>query len=132
MLGIARAQALVAAALSDADRQGLVVSVAVVDASGYLLAFGRADGARAYTAEVAQGKAYSVVFMGRSTADLRDLAGTRPAFFAAVSSLGLRGLIPSPGGVAVADGAIGVSGAPDPDQDVEVALAAIEATTGPG
>ena len=51
---------------------------------------------------------------------------TRPQFFDAVKSLGRRTVIPSPGGVPLpGGGAIGISGAADPNQDVEVAEAAI-------
>ena len=56
------------------------------------------------------------------------MASTRPQFFDAVKSLGRRTLIPSPGGVPLpGGGAIGVSGAADPNQDVDVAEAAIKA-----
>jgi uncharacterized protein GlcG (DUF336 family) len=123
-----QALGLVGSALAHAAGRGLAVSVAVVDSGGFLKAFGRADGAQAYTADVALGKAYSVIYMGRSSAEVRELAEKRPQFFTAVHNLGLRTLIPSPGGVAIAGGAIGVSGAPNPDQDVEVASAAIAET----
>lgn len=120
-----RAVGLVNVALSIAEGRGVPVSVAVVDAAGFLLAFGRADGARAYTAEVAQGKAYSVVFMGRPSEGVRDLAESRPQFFDAIKNLGMRTMIPSPGGIPVLEGAIGVSGAPDPAIDVAIAQEAI-------
>jgi uncharacterized protein GlcG (DUF336 family) len=121
------AQALIAAALAHAAEKGHTISVAVVDSGGFLKAFARADQAGAYTADVALGKAYGVVFMDRSSADLRDLAEARPQFFDAVKNLGLRTLIPSPGGVPLPGGAIGVSGAADPNEDVEIAMAAIAA-----
>jgi uncharacterized protein GlcG (DUF336 family) len=121
------AQRLLAAALADADSKGLRVSVAIVDGAGHLMAFGRADGARPYTADVAIGKAYSVTFMGRASAAVRDLAEDRPTFFGAIKDLGMRTLIPSPGGIEVPGGAIGVSGAASPDQDVAIAEAAIAA-----
>jgi glc operon protein GlcG len=120
------AQRLVASGLAEASRRGLAVSVAVVDNAGFLVAFGRSDEARPFTVDVAMGKAYSVVFMGRSSAEVRDLAESRPHFFEAVKGLGLRIVIPSPGGIAAPGGAIGVSGAPDPDQDVQIAIGALE------
>ena len=126
----ANARALVAAALDHAETMGLAVSVAVLDSAGFLAAFGRGDEAKPYTVDVAIGKAYAVVFMGRSSAEIRDLAEKRPSFFGAVSELGRHTIIPSPGGVQVIGGAIGVSGAPNPDQDVEIASAAIEAVKG--
>jgi uncharacterized protein GlcG (DUF336 family) len=121
----ADAQRLVASALTRAAEMGLAVSVAVIDTAGFLVAFGRSDGAGPYTTEVAQSKAYGVVFMGRTSAQLSDLAQARPQFFDAVKTLGMRTLIPSPGGVPVPGGAIGVSGAPKPELDVEIADAAI-------
>lgn len=125
----AYAQALLAGAMAFADEKRLAVSVAIVDSAGFLKAFVRADGAGAYTVDVAIGKAYGVIYMGRSSAEIRDMAETRPQFFGAIKDLGLRTLIPSPGGVAVEGGAIGVSGAASPDLDVEIATAAIAATT---
>lgn len=116
---------LVSVALAEGSSAGLRLSVAVVDAGGFLMAFGRADGAHPYTAEVAQGKAYAVVFMGRTSEQLRTFATDRPQMFDAVKSLGMRTVIPSPGGLPVLDGAIGVSGASDPAQDVQIAEAAI-------
>jgi uncharacterized protein GlcG (DUF336 family) len=124
-----QAQALIAAALDEALSKNVAVSVAVVDSGGFLKAFGRADGAGAYTADVAIGKAYAVIFMGRSSAALRDLADARPHFFTAIRDLGMRTLIPSPGGLSAFDGALGVSGG-DPEQDVEIAVAAFEKVEG--
>ena len=123
---MASARALVSSALAKAEALGINVSVAVLDGGGHLVAFQRMDGAPPFTADVAQSKAYGVIFMRRTSAELRDMAAARPQFFDAVKSLGRRTLIPSPGGVPLpGGGAIGVSGAADPNQDVEVAEAAI-------
>jgi uncharacterized protein GlcG (DUF336 family) len=120
------ARALVDGALKQAEALGLKLSIAVLDAGGHLLAFARMDGAPPFTADVAQGKAYGVVFMNRTSAELREMASSRPQFFDAIKALGRRTVIPSPGGIPLpGGGAIGVSGAPDPNQDVEVAEAAI-------
>jgi uncharacterized protein GlcG (DUF336 family) len=124
-LNSTRAQALVTSAMADAERRGESVSVAVVDSGGFLTAFARSNGASPYTADVAIGKAYGVIFFGRSSAEIQDMATARPNFFAAVRDLGLRALIPSPGGIAIEGGAIGVSGAASGDEDVEIATAAI-------
>lgn len=122
------ARASIDAALGKARELGINVSIAVLDAGGHLVAFQRMDGAPPFTAEVAQGKAYGVVFMQRTSAELRDMASARPQFFDAIKSLGRRTLIPSPGGLPLPDGgAIGVSGAADPNQDVEIGEAAIAA-----
>ena len=119
------AYAAVGHALAKAAEMGFAVSVAVLDHTGTLLAFGRSDGASPYTADVAQGKAYAVMFMGRTSAEVRELADERPQFFDSIKSLGLRTLVPSPGGVPLGDGAIGVSGASRPNADLEIAEAGI-------
>src|SRR5439155_10243000 len=123
---MATARALVDSALAKARELGINVSIAVLDSGGNLVAFQRMDGAAPFTVDVAQGKAYGVIFMRRTSAEPREMANTRPQFFDAVKSLGRRTLIPSPGGIPLPKGgAIGISGAADPNQDVEVAEAAI-------
>jgi glc operon protein GlcG len=124
---MASARALVDGALARAQALGINVSIAVLDSSGHLVAFQRMDGAPPFTVDVAQGKAYGVIFMRRTSAELREMANTRPQFFDAVKSLGRRTVIPSPGGIPLpGGGAIGISGAADPNQDVDVAEAAIK------
>ena len=126
---MATARALIDGALAKGRELQLRLSIAVLDSGGHLVAFQRMDGAPPFTADVAQSKAYGVIFMRRTSAELRDMANTRPQFFDAVKSLGRRTLIPSPGGIPLPNGgAIGVSGAADPNQDVEVAEAAIAAS----
>jgi uncharacterized protein GlcG (DUF336 family) len=127
---MATARALIDGGLAKAEALGLNVSIAVLDTGGHLLAFVRMDAAPPFTADVAQGKAYGVVFMNRTSAELRDMAAARPQFFDAVKALGRRTVIPSPGGIPLpGGGAIGVSGAADPNQDVEIADAAIARAT---
>src|SRR3984893_10276417 len=123
---MASARVLVNSALARAESLGINVSVAVLDGGGHLVAFQRMDGAPPFTADVAQSKAFGVIFMRRTSAELRDMANARPQFFDAIKSLGRRTVLPSPGAVPLpGGGAIGVSGAADPNQDVEVAEAAI-------
>jgi len=125
---MATARALVDGALAKATALGLNVSIAVLDSAGHLVAFQRMDGVAPFTVDVAQSKAYGVIFMRRTSAELRDMANTRPQFFDAVKSLGRRTVIPSPGGIPLPNGgAIGISGAADPNQDVEIAESAIAA-----
>ncbi len=124
----ARALELVTRVRERADHLGLKLSIAVVDGGGYLLAFTRMDGAPPFTVEVSQGKAYGVIFLARPSAAIKEMADTRPQFFDAVKSLGMRTAIPSPGGLPLpGGGAIGVSGAADPLQDVDVAEYGIRA-----
>jgi uncharacterized protein GlcG (DUF336 family) len=112
------------------------VTVAVTDASGYLVAMRRGDD-RWFHAEIAIARAYSAAALRRdgvltgTLLDSRSHWRTMPDFMAGRISLG-------PGGVLLRDdgntqyhhglgekicGAIGVSGAPDPDVDEEIARA---------
>ena len=77
----ATARALVDGALAKATALGLNVSIAVLDSAGHLVAFQRMDGAPPFTADVAQSKAYGVIFMRRTS------ARTVSAWVAAESSI---------------------------------------------
>ncbi|WP_084958045.1 GlcG/HbpS family heme-binding protein [Thermoactinospora rubra] len=62
------------AALKQAAREGTLISVAVVDGGGHLVAFQRMDGAELAGGVLAPGKAYTSVAKRRSTAELAELA----------------------------------------------------------
>lgn len=122
------AAALVARAVEKAVQMKVPVSVAVVDAGGYLLAYGRMDGAALSTVEPAQAKAFTAAFWRKPSGDLRELAEKRPAVFEIVKTMGMRTAFPSPGGLPIRGaGGIGVSGTPRPEDDAEIALAALGA-----
>ncbi|MER5643138.1 heme-binding protein [Streptosporangium sp. NPDC002524] len=61
------------AAVRQAGREGALISVAVVDAGGHLVAFQRMDGARITGPVLAPGKAYTAVAHRMPTADLAPL-----------------------------------------------------------
>jgi uncharacterized protein GlcG (DUF336 family) len=61
------------AAVKQAGREGALISVAVVDAGGHLVAFQRMDGAEIAGPVLAPGKAYTAVAHRMSTADLASL-----------------------------------------------------------
>lgn len=116
------AQAAIAAALVEARKQQLNVSIAVVDASGYLVAFHRMDAAPFVSVELASGKARTAALFRRPSKAAEELATTRTPFIAIE---GLKGSIE--GGVPVVVngevvGAVGVSGATSA-QDASVAAA---------
>src|SRR5688500_11853407 len=67
------AQRAIAAALAEARRQQLNVSVAVVDGSGYLVAFQRMDAAPFVSVEIATGKAGTAALFRRSSKAAEDL-----------------------------------------------------------
>ncbi|MGJ6962027.1 GlcG/HbpS family heme-binding protein [Streptosporangium sp. G11] len=118
------------AAVKQAAREGALVSVAVVDAGGHLVAFQRMDGARITGPVLAPGKAYTAVAHGMPTADLAPLVlpggelyglpGDRYVCFGGGVPLGGSGDERGAGGVV---GAVGVSGG-TVSQDVACAEAA--------
>lgn len=102
--------------------KGRPISVAIVDARGDLVAFGRMKGAPFRTCTIAVNKAYSAVYMNRSTQEFGKMladSGMQAGWFGDGRVTGL------PGGVLIKDGddiagAIGVSGLAAPE-DVEIA-----------
>lgn len=72
-IDLALAQAMVSAALAAAADQGALVSAAVVDAGGHLLAFARMDGAEIAGPVLAPDKAYTAVAHRIGTHELTPL-----------------------------------------------------------
>lgn len=112
---LADASRVVDAAIAEAERSGLKVSVAVVDGGGHLVAFARMDGAEIAGTILAIDKAYTAVANSMSTADLGRLAAPGGELFGIHANGGGRYVIFGGGlpllarGVIV--GGIGVSGA---------------------
>jgi uncharacterized protein GlcG (DUF336 family) len=107
------------------------LTVAVLDAGGHLLALQREDGASLLRPQVATGKAWGAIALGKGSRLLALDAQQRPAFFAALNGLGERPVVPAPGGVLIRDqdgkvlGAVGISGDTS-DIDEQCAISAIE------
>ena len=132
-LGLARASAIIDAALAESSKRRLApLAVAVLDAGGHLIAFKREDGAGFVRFDIAKGKAWGALGMGFGTRELADRAAKSPAFVAALAVTSQGRVIPSPGGVLIADsdgevvGAIGISG-DSGDNDEACAMAGIAA-----
>jgi glc operon protein GlcG len=132
-LTLAGASAALNAAMADARSRGASPSIAVVDESGVLLAFARADGSFAAGAQVSIGKARTAALFKKPTRVFEDSinkgrvalldATTQPDFTP------LQGGVPVVvGGVVV--GAVGVSGAASAEQDEQVAMAGAAAIAG--
>lgn len=123
----AGAQAMLAAALAEAARIGVPQCVAVVDAGGHLLAFGRSDGARIGSVSIAQTKAISAATRKRATGDEAggDVLGSVRLALAADRLTGIAGGLPIVFDGQVAGG-IGVSSG-TPDEDTIVAKAGLAA-----
>jgi len=108
------------------------LSVAVLDSGGHLIALQREDGASLLRPQIAIGKAWGAIALGKGSRLLAQDAQQRPAFFAALNGLGQGNVVPAPGGVLIRDqdgrvlGAIGVSGDVS-DVDEQVAVRAVEA-----
>lgn len=112
-----------ARALHEAENRALAgkasSAIAIVDASGMLLAFARMDGVRAGSIELAIGKARSAALMRRPTSELEDNVAKGRTALATEGLTALRGGVPIMiHGACV--GAIGVAGL-SKDQDAAIA-----------
>ena len=127
---LATAQRMIAAAHAEAEDRSILVSAAVVDAGGHLIAFGRMDGAEIAGPVLAVDKAYTAVANRIATSELAVLAAPGGELFGLHANGGGRFVIFG-GGVPIAMdgaivGAVGVSGASAAD-DEACALAALTA-----
>jgi len=132
-LTLDQANAIVAAALARGAALGLnPLSVAVLDAGGHLVAFQRQDNSSIMRFEIAIGKAWGALAMGRSSRGLAQVAAERPAFVNSLLAASGGRVVPVPGGVLVADaagatiGAVGITGDTS-DNDEDCALTSIKA-----
>src|SRR6202047_3767078 len=121
------AQKMVNAALEKARELGVAENVAILDDGGNLKAFGRMDGAPILSIEMAQNKAFTALF-GVSTQDFFNFIQGDPSLLAGIPTLARvaawgGGFPIKVNGEVV--GAIGVSGAPMVQNDVDCARAAL-------
>ena len=128
------ARTLITAAHEQARRDGLRVTVAVVDVGGLLVALGRMDGAPPLSPQIAEAKAVGAALWHRDGDSLAEVLQSRPAFFAQVDRLVRVPLIGGLGSLLVRRegrvlGAVGVSGAL-PEQDKACAQAGLDALPG--
>ena len=121
------AQKMVDAAVAKARELGVSENVAILDDGGNLKAFIRMDGASMPTIEIAQKKAYTALF-GVSTQDFFNFIQGDPSLLAGIPTLARvaawgGGFPIKVNGEVV--GAIGVSGAPKVQNDIDCARAAL-------
>src|ERR1700704_4379120 len=121
------AQKMVNAAVAKARELGVTENVAILDDGGNLKAFSRMDGASIPTIEIALNKAYTPLF-GLSTLDIFNFIQGAPSLLAGIPTLprvaAWGGGFPiNVNGEVV--GAIGLSGAPTVQNDVDCAKAAL-------
>jgi uncharacterized protein GlcG (DUF336 family) len=121
------AQKMVNAAVAKAREIGVTENVAILDDGGNLKAFSRMDGAPIPTIEMAQNKAYTAL-LGVSTQDFFNFIKGDPSLLAGIPTLSR--VAAWGGGFPIkvdgeVVGAIGVSGAPTVQNDVDCARAAL-------
>src|SRR3984893_12701345 len=125
------AQKMVNAAVAKARELGVSENVTILDDGGNLKAFSRMDGAPIPTIEMAQNKAYTAL-LGISTQDYFNFIKGDPSLLARVHTLSR--VAAWGGGFPIKVdgeivGAIGVSGAPTVQNDVDCARAALAVVT---
>jgi uncharacterized protein GlcG (DUF336 family) len=129
VLSYEEARHLLDAALSKAAEINVPASVAVLDATRELVAFGRQDRAPLLTGEVAVAKAYTSASLRQPSGNLADATAPSGPFFGLAHGSS-RGLVTFAGGfpLVVGDdivGAVGASGG-SLEEDVAIARAALE------
>src|SRR3954470_13240075 len=121
------AQKMVDEAMAKARELGVTENVAILDDGGNLKAFSRMDGAPILCIEMAQNKAYTALF-GVSTQAFFDFIQRDPSLLAGIPTLARvaawGGGFPIKVGEEIV-GAIGISGAPAVQNDVDCAKAAL-------
>lgn len=121
------AQKMVNAAVRKAKELGVGENVVILDDGGNLKAFSRMDGAPILCIEMAQNKAYTAL-LGVSTQDFFDFIQRDPSLLAGIPTLSRvaawGGGFPIKVGEEIV-GAIGISGAPAVQNDVDCAKAAL-------
>jgi len=117
ILTLAQASQILSAALAAARSASMPpVAVAVLDASGHLIALQREDGASMLRNDIAIGKAWAAAGMGVSSRVLHARAQDNPVFFNALSASSQGRFIPQTGALVIrnaagaAIGAVGASG----------------------
>lgn len=131
-LTLNHAQALIATALQTGTEHGWLVSAAVIDRHGNLIAFARQDGSTLASGLSAQAKAWTSAAIGASTSDLQPLtAPGQPIHGLPYAAGPNRPITPVPGGIPIHAtdgtllGGIGIGGAPAPGDDHLVAESAV-------
>src|SRR5437763_17081201 len=95
---------VVATAREHARKNGIRVTVAIVDEGGLLQALARMDGAPPLSAQIAECKANGAALMLRDGAALAQMNQERPAFFALVTQLTRVPAVPGPGSILIKRG----------------------------
>jgi uncharacterized protein GlcG (DUF336 family) len=127
-ISLESAKKVIAAAAAEANKNNWPVAIAVVDSSGYLVAFNRLDNTQLGSVEEAIGKAKTAAMFRRPTKAFEETLAQGGANVKVVT---LPGALPIEGGLLlVVDGkivgAVGVSGVKS-TEDGQIAAAGVEA-----
>jgi uncharacterized protein GlcG (DUF336 family) len=130
-LTVQDAKELIRLCQEHAAEYGKALTVAVVDAGGFIVALERQDGARPMTPSIATSKAYSAAVMQRPTRMLKAWSESDPTFFTQVAGMGMYPIVATEGGVTIKRdgqmlGGLGVSGG-KPEEDQAICEAALTA-----
>jgi len=103
------------------------MSVSIVDESGRLVYYSRADGAGFFTFDTSRAKAMAAASFKRSTMEITEHKDANPLLWYSLPSVVPAQALPSPGGLPILRddhviGAIGLGGG-SPEEDHECALA---------
>jgi glc operon protein GlcG len=125
---VATAKRAAAAAIAEAERNGWMMAVAVVDPAGDLVYFEKMDETQTGSVTVSQSKARSAARFKRPTKAFQDALTATPD---GLRILAIEGAVPVEGGLPIVVdgkivGAIGLSGGTSP-QDGQCAKAGVEA-----
>ncbi len=114
---LAQASTILDTALATADKLKLKpMSIAVLDAGGHLIAFKKQDKSSLMRFEIAFGKAWGAIGLGRSSNAIAKMAEERPHFVSSLMTASGGRIVPIQGGVLVRSaagdiiGAVGVTG----------------------
>src|SRR5271163_449471 len=121
----AGAQQALSAAEHEAERLHAPCAIAVVDASGTLVAFVKMDGVRPGSPDLAIGKARTSALLQRPSAETENNVDNGRLAFVTAGLMTLRGGVPLVAGQEVV-GAVGIAGL-NKDNDVTIAQAAAAA-----
>ena len=116
-LTLADASTIVDVAIATAhERKYQPLTVVVLDAGGHIVACKREDNSGILRFEIAYGKAWGALGLGRASRDFEQMAQQRPHFVASLAAVSGGRLVPVAGGVLVIGanaeiiGAVGISG----------------------
>ena len=129
-LTLADAKTMVGGGEAHAAELAIPYSIAVVDRSGHLLHFSRAEGGAPGCVELAINKAFTAAMFGRSTDMLARLSQPSGELYGIQQALGGRAVVFGGGIPLLSEGAvIGAIGASagSVEQDIDVAMTAISA-----